>query len=207
MKALESLTQTGTIPTALLGLTPVEQGAQDMRDLSGNVNLSHQFAKLTLSVGGTRDWNHNTIVPTASTIASALTTGVTWIARSFFQLNSQVSFNWVAAEKFTIGETRNISTSLQPNFTMRSSTLQVGPLITVTQGRTLLATGALTSDTLTGQYGGRVAWTLPGALKFNTFSMQGSYNQNRNTITALDQRATQLLVLWTVTWGQQKQVF
>lgn len=205
--ARESLMQTGTIPTALLGLTPVEQGAQDMRDVSGNVNLSHQFAKLTLSAGGTRDWNHNTIVPTASTITSALTTGVTWIAKSFFQLNSQVSFNWVAAEKFTIGETRNISTSLQPNFTMRSGTLQVGPLITITQGRTLLATGTLTSDTLTGQYGGRVAWTLPGALKFNTFSMQGSYNQNRNTITALDQRATQLLVLWTVTWGQQKHAF
>jgi hypothetical protein len=205
--ARESLTQTGTIPTALLGHTPVEQGAQDMRDINGGVNLSRQFGNLTLSVGGVRDWNRNNILPTADTITSALTFGTTWIAKTFFQLNSQVSFNWVAAEKFTLGETRNISNSVQPNFTLRNGTLQIGPLITVTQGRTLLATGTLTSDTLTGQYGGRIAWTLPGVLKFNTFSIQGSYNQNRNTITSLDQRATQLLGLWTITWGQQKQVF
>jgi hypothetical protein len=61
----------------------------------------------------------------------------------------------------------------------------------------------LTSDTLTGQYGGRISWTLPGVLKFSTFSAQGSYNQNRNAILSFDQRTTQLLVLWTATWGHK----
>jgi hypothetical protein len=52
-----------------------------------------------------------------------------------------------------------------------------------------------------------LAWTLPGALKFNTFSVQGTYNQNRNNIAGLDLRGTQLLVLWTATWGQKRQIF
>jgi hypothetical protein len=111
----------------------------------------------------------------------------------------------VAAEKFTIGETRTITAYIQPTFLWAKRGLQIAPLISVNQGRTLLATDTLTNDTLIGQYGGRLAWTLPGALKFNTLSLQGSYNQNRNTITTLDQRGTQLLVLWTATWGQRKQ--
>ena len=41
--------------------------------------------------------------------------------------------------------------------------MQLSPLITMTQGRTLLSNGMLTSDTLTGQYGGRLTWTLFGS--------------------------------------------
>ena len=205
--ARESLTQTGTIPAALLGLPPIQQGAQDMRDLSGNVTLSRQFGHVTMSVGGLRDWNRNNILPSADTITSAITLGTNWLTKGFFQLNTQVNLNWVAAEKFTIGETRTITAYIQPTFLWAKRGLQIAPLISVNQGRTLLATDTLTNDTLIGQYGGRLAWTLPGALKFNTFSVQGSYNQNRNTIASLDQRGTQLLVLWTATWGQRKQPF
>jgi hypothetical protein len=207
MTARESLTQTGTIPAALLGLPPQQQGAQDMRDLSGNVTLSRQIGHVTMSVGGLRDWNRNNILPTANTITSAITLGTNWIAKGFFQLNSQVNFNWVAAEKFTIGETRTITAYVQPTFLWAKRGLQIAPLVSVNQGRTLLATDTLTSDTLIGQYGGRLAWTLPGVLKFNTFSVQGTYNQNRNTIASLDQRGTQLLILWTATWGQRRQTF
>jgi hypothetical protein len=203
--ARETLTQTGTVPAAVLLLPVDEQGLQDVRDLSGNVTLSRQVSKVTMSVGGTRDWNRNNIAPTLDTITSALTFGTNWVTQGIFQLNTQVSFNWVAAEKFSIGETRNITAYLQPNFVLKKQGVQVAPLVSVTKGRTLLATGTLTNDTLTGQYGGRVAWTPPGKLKFNTFSVQGSYNQNRNTIAALDLRGTQVLVLWTLIWGHTAQ--
>jgi hypothetical protein len=62
----------------------------------------------------------------------------------------------------------------------------------------------LTSDTLTGQYGGRLTWTLFGVMKFNTLSAQGSYNQNRNNVMGINQPSTQLLVLWTATWGHKR---
>jgi hypothetical protein len=34
-------------------------------------------------------------------------------------------------------------------------------------------------------------------------SAQGNYNQNRDAIMSMDQRSTQLLVIWTVTWGHK----
>jgi hypothetical protein len=61
----------------------------------------------------------------------------------------------------------------------------------------------MTNDTLTGQYGGRVAWTLPGALKCGVLSAQGSYNQNRNSVTGISQPAVQLFALLTTTWGHK----
>jgi hypothetical protein len=61
----------------------------------------------------------------------------------------------------------------------------------------------LTGNTLTGQYGGRISWTLPGALKFSTLSGQGNYNQNHDAIMGVDQNSTQLLIIWTATWGHK----
>ena len=81
--------------------------------------------------------------------------------------------------------------------------MQVSPLVTLAKGRNILSTGALTTDSLTGQYGGQLSWTLPGPLKFNTLSAQGSYNHNRDTIANFDHRSTQLFVLWTATWGHK----
>jgi hypothetical protein len=133
-----------------------------------------------------------------------LTFGTNWVTKGIFQLNTQTSVNWVAAEKFTIGDTRTITAYLQPNFVFKKQGLQIAPLASVTQGRTLLISGTLTNDTLTGQYGGRIAWTPTGSLKFNTFSVQGTYNQNRNTVAALDIRGTQVIAIWTVTWGHTK---
>ena len=206
--ARQSLTQTGTIPAALQGLSPDQQGSQDQRDLSGDVNLTRQIGAVSLSVGGTRDWNRNNLFPSADTITSSLTFGTNLITRGFFQLNSQANANWVAADGLTVGTTRNITVYIQPAFSWKKSNLQLSPLITFTKGRTMLANGTLTSDTLTGQYGGRLSWTLPGVLKFSTFSLQGNYDQNRNDIMsmgqmAIDQRSTQLLVLWTATWGRR----
>jgi hypothetical protein len=201
--ARQSLTQTGTIPLALQGLPPDQQGSEDQRDISSDVNLSRQIGMVTMSVGGTRDWNRNNFFPSADTITSSLTFGTNLVTRGFFQLNSQASVNWVAADGLTVGDTRNITVYVQPAFSWMKSAFQVSPLITLTKGRTILANGSLTNDTLTGQYGGRISWTLPGVLKFSTFSVQGNYNQNRDNILSIDQRRTELLVLWTATWGHR----
>jgi len=202
--ARQSLTETGMVPASLEGMPPDQTGAQDQRDISGNINLSRQIGTVTMSAGGTRDWNHNNLFPDASTITSSLTFGTNLVTRGFFQLNSQVNANWVAADGSTVGTTRNVTVYIQPAFNWKKPALQISPLITLTKGRTILANGTLTSDTLTGQYGGRISWTLPGVLKFSTFSAQGSYNQNQNTIMSIDQRTTQLLVLWTATWGHKR---
>jgi hypothetical protein len=202
--ARQSLTETGTVPAALQGLPPDQTGAQDMRDLSGNINVSRQIGTITVSAGGTRDWNHNTLFPEADTITSSLNFGANLMTRGFFQLNAQVNANWVAADGLTVGTTRNVTAYIQPAFNWKKPALQISPLVTLTKGRTILADGTLTSDTLTGQYGGRISWTLPGALKFSTFSAQGSYNQNRDRILSFDQKSTQLLVLWTANWGHKR---
>ncbi len=203
LDARQSLTQTGTEPASLEGQPPAQTGAQDMRDISGNINLSRQIGTVTMSAGGTRDWNHNSLFPDASTITSSLTFGTNLVTKTFFQLNGQVNANWVAADGLTTGTTRNITVYVQPAFNWKKPALQVSPLVTLTKGRTILADGTLTSDTLTAQYGGRISWTLPGALKFSTFSAQGNYNQNRDTVMNMDQRTTQLLVIWTATWGHK----
>jgi hypothetical protein len=44
---------------------------------------------------------------------------------------------------------------------------------------------------------------MPGKLKFSTLSAQGSYNQNHDHVAMLDTDTTQLLVLWTLTWGHK----
>lgn len=201
--ARQSLTQTGTVPAVLQGQPPDQTGAQDQRDISGNINVSRQVGTVTMSAGATRDWNHNNLFPEASTITSSLDVGANLVTRGIFQLNSQVNANWVAADGLTVGTTRNVTVYVQPAFNWKKPALQVSPLVTLTKGRTILANGTLTSDTLTGQYGGRIAWTLPGVLKFSTLSAQGNYNQNRNNIMSIDQRTTQLLVLWTATWGHK----
>jgi hypothetical protein len=204
LDARQSLTKTGTVPASLLGQPPAQTGAQDMRDVSGNLTLSRQIGKVSMSGGATRDWNHNTLFPATDTITSSLNAGTNLVTSGIFQLNAQANVNWVAADGLTVGTTRTIAVNVQPAFVWKRPAAQVSPLITITQGRTLLSNGTLTSDTLTGQYGGRLTWTLPGLMKFNTLSAQGTYNQNRNNVMGINQPSTQLLVVWTATWGHKR---
>ena len=81
--------------------------------------------------------------------------------------------------------------------------MQLAPIITVAQSQTELSGGTLTNESLTGQYGGRITWKLPGVMKFSTVSAQGSYNQNKDTVIGLNQPTTQLLAIWTATWGHK----
>ncbi len=204
IESRQSLTRTGAVPAALQGLPPDQTGAQDLRDISGSINLSRQIGEVSTTAGASRDWSRNNLTPIADTITSSVNAGINLATHGFFQLNAQFTANWVAANQQTVGTTTNYTVYVQPTFGWKKPALQISPLATVTKGKTVLANNVLSSDTLTGQYGGRVSWTLPGVLKFSTFSAQGTYNQNRNTIAGLDQNSTQLLVLWTATWSHKR---
>ncbi len=203
VEARQSLTGTGTIPTALQGMPPAVTGAQDLRDLSGSITLSRTVGKVSLNGGATRDWSRNNYMTSADTITSSINAGATLATHGFFQLNAQGNVNWVAANGLRVGTTRNYTVSVQPALTWKQPGVQVSPLVTLTKGQTVLTGGTATSDTFTGQYGGQLSWTLPGKLKFSTFSAQGSYNQNHDNVAMVDQNTTQLLVLWTLTWGHK----
>jgi hypothetical protein len=203
LEARQSYTGTGTIPAALAGMPPSVTGAQDLRDLYGSITLGHTIGTVSMNVGATRDWNRNNYMTSADTITSSINAGANLAAHGFFQLNAQGSVNWVAANGQTVGTSRNYTVSLQPAFAWKSTGLQVSPLVTLTKGETVLTGGMATSDTFTGQYGGQLSWTMPHKLKFSTLTAQGSYNQNHDNIAMVEQNTTQLLVLWTLTWGHK----
>jgi hypothetical protein len=202
-EARQSLTGTGTIPAALQGMPPAQTGAQDLRDLYASITVNRTFGAVSLNAGGTRDWNRNNYMPSADTITSSINVGATLAGRGFFQLNMQGNVNWVAADGLTVGTSRNYTVNVQPAFIWKRPGLQVSPLMTLTKGQTQLTGGTETSDTFTGQYGGQLSWTIPGKMKFSTLTAQGSYNQNHDNIALLDRTTTQLLVLWTLTWGHK----
>jgi hypothetical protein len=203
VEARQSLTGTGAIPAALQGMPPAQTGAQDLQDLYGSITVNRTFGAMSLNAGATRDWNRNNYMPSADTITSSINVGATLTGRGFFQLNMQGNVNWVAADGLTVGTSRNYTVNVQPAFIWKRPGLQVSPLITLTKGQTQLTGGTETSDTFTGQYGGQLSWTMPGKMKFSTLTAQGSYNQNHDNIALLDRNTTQLLVLWTLTWGHK----
>ena len=201
--ARQSLTGTGSIPAALIGMPPAQTGAQDLRDVSGSINVSRTIGTVSMNAGVTRDWSRNNYMTSADTITSSINVGANLATRGFFQLNAQGNVNWVAADGLTVGNTRNYTVSVQPAFVWKRPGVQVSPLVTMTAGQTVLAGGTATSDTFTGQYGGQLSWTMPGKMKFSTLSAQGSYNQNHDHVAMLNTDTTQLLVLWTLTWGHK----
>jgi hypothetical protein len=203
VEARQSFTGTGAIPAALQGMPPAQTGAQDLRDLYGSVTVNRTFGAVSLNAGATRDWNRNNYMASADTITSSINVGATLTGRGVFQLNMQGNVNWVAADGLTVGTSRNYTVNVQPAFIWKRPGLQVSPLITLTKSQTQLTGGTETSDTFTGQYGGQLSWTMPGRMKFSTLTAQGSYNQNHDNTPSLDSNTTQLLVLWTLTWGHK----
>ncbi len=203
LDARQSLTETGTVPAALIGMPPALTGAANMRDVSGRINLSRKVGVTTLSIGGQRDWLNDILFPVNSTITSSINAGAKVVTKGHFQLNSQASVNWVAANGLAVGDSRSVSVNVQPAIVWKNPAVQLAPIITVAQSQTVLSNGTLTNEFLTGQYGGRVTWKLPGVMKFNCISAQGSYNQNKATVIGLNQPTTQLLAIWTVTWGHK----
>jgi hypothetical protein len=200
----QSITKTGNVPAALQSLPPSQNGSADQRDVSGDITVSHQVGMVSLNVGATRDWLRNNIQPSAGAITSSISAGANLVTKGFFQCNTQFNISWVAADPVAIGDSRNISVNVEPAMVWKSPGLQISPLLSVVQAESQLASGIFTSNTLSGQYGGRVAWTLPGWLKTSTLSAQGSYNQNHDNVNHIDTASTQLVAIWTFAWGHKK---
>jgi hypothetical protein len=205
LSAHQTVTNTGDVPPAATTLPPEELNAleADQRDLGANLTVTRQVGKVSLSVTGARDWFHNNLTSTASAITSSILAGANWNYSTFFQLNSNLGLNWVAADKATVGATRGLSWYLQPALSWRRAGLQVAPLATSNQTRTELLGGLLTNNFTTAQYGGRVSWTMPRDFKFSTLSFEGDFNQNKNIVTGTNLNTTSLFLVWTLTWGRQ----
>lgn len=201
----QTITDTGNVPAAATTLPPEQLNAleADQRDLGANLTVTRQVGRVSLSLTGARDWFHNNLTSTASATTSSILAGANWNYSTFFQLNSNVGLNWVAADKATVGGTRGLSWYLQPAFTWQRAGLQVAPLANSNQTRTELLGGVLINNLTTAQYGGRVSWTMPGDFKFSTLSFEGDWNQNKNVVTATNFSNISLFLVWTLTWGRQ----
>ncbi|MGH9564313.1 MAG: hypothetical protein ACRD3S_22900, partial [Terracidiphilus sp.] len=200
----QSLTETGTIPASLEGEPPSENGSADQRDVSGNIALTRQVGMVSLTGTGTRDWLRNNLQPNAGAITSSVSLGTNLVTQSFFQCNAQANVSWVAADPIAIGTTRNISFNVQPAMVWKRPSLQLSPVISLNQAQTHLAGGTFTINTLTGQYGGRLGWTMPGWLKFSTLAAQGTYNQSRDDVNHTNTPTTQLVAIWTAALTRKK---
>ncbi len=200
----QSLTTTGDIPPSIEVL-PADQKLAfeaDQRDVGGNFSLTRQVGKkASLTFGATRDWFRNNLIQNGNTITSSVVGSANWVARPFFQINGNVSLNWVAGAGNTVGTTRNFSGFLQPTFTWKRTGLQLLPLASINQSRTLLLSDVLTNDLLSQQYGGRLSWTMPWKFKFSTLTLNGNYTDVKNPVAFYRQQGTTLYLLWTLSWG------
>ena len=204
LSAHETFTDTNNVPPAVQALPTDQQLAlkADQRDVGANLNLTRQVAKTaSLTVSGTRDWFRNNLIANANTITSSLAGGTNWVVRPFYQINGNVSLNWVAGAGSTVGTTRNVSGFLQQTLTWKHTGLQVQPIVSINQTRTTLLGDILTSDQLSQQYGGRLSWTMPSKFKFSTLTLNGNYSDLKNPVLAYRQQNTNLYLLWTLSWG------
>lgn len=207
LESRQTFTKTGTVPTALIGQPPSVSGAVDSRDLSVNFKFIRKVSATTYTASASRDWFRDNLTPANDTITSALNLGANLAEpKRIFHLSAQFNSNWVAADGATTGNSSTYSANIQPSLNWKHPTLQLAPLLNFCRARTVLSSGTATSDTLTGQYGGRLSWTLPGMWKFSTFSAQGTYNQNKDYVALTNLDSTQLLLIWTLTW-KHKTVF
>ncbi|HWQ33948.1 MAG TPA: hypothetical protein VNQ79_13945 [Blastocatellia bacterium] len=176
----------------------ITEGRADQRRIGFTTSITQTVKTLMLTVGGSRNWFRDRLNDKAGNIVSALTLSGVWNARTWFQLNSNVSLNWTAGEKFSVGGSRIITVYLQPNFIWPRAGITVTPLITLNQMTNLLGSGVLTADTLMTQSGGRVSWQLPGRLRFSTFSFEGSLTRTRDGLHGTTILTPRLLFLWTL---------
>ena len=207
LSAHETFTDTPNVPPAVQALTEDQQLAleADQRDLGANLNVTRQVAKTaSMTFSGSRDWFRNNLIANANTITSSLTMGTNWIARPYYQINGNVSLNWVAGAGSSVGTTTSFSGFLQQTLTWKHTGLQLQPIASINQTRTTLLGDILTSALLSQQYGGRVSWTMPRKLKFSTLTLNGNYADVKNPVVAYRQQQVNLYLLWTLSWGYKR---
>jgi hypothetical protein len=207
IESRQTLTKTGAVPAALISAPPSVSGSVDSRDLSVNIKFTHKLSATTYTASASRDWFRDNLTPANNTITSSVHLGANLAEpKSIFHLSAQFNANWVAADGATTGNSSSYTANIQPSLNWKHPTVQFAPMLKFSRARTVLSSGTAINDTLNGQYGGRLSWTLPGIWKFSTFSAQGSYIQNRDYVAATHLDSTQLLLIWTLTW-KHKTVF
>jgi hypothetical protein len=163
-----------------------------------NSSIRQTFGRLSLTVGGSRNWfvdkNNNRL----NNVMSALTLNSQWHLGSFFQLQTNFSANWIEGDKFSVGKTRSVAAYIQPVLSWRRTGLTVSPLVTISQLQTTLGPDLRINDILNVQYGGRLSWQMPGRLNFSTLSFEGSQSLFLNRIQGSDLKTPRLLVVWTL---------
>jgi hypothetical protein len=174
------------------------EGRADQRRLGLNTSLTQTFGKLQLTVGGTRNWLRDRVNEHANNIVTSLNFSGNWAASSFFQMTSNVSVNWTAGEKFSVGGSRTVTVYVQPTINWKRPGLSFVPLFTLNDMNAALGTGVRLTNTLVTQYGGRVAWQAPGQFRYNTFSVEGSQTCMRDSLQGTRNCAPRLLFLWTM---------
>jgi hypothetical protein len=204
----ETLVGSGDVPPVLQTL-PKETLSilqADQRDTGAALTATRQIGHASLNLTGSRDWTRNNLNPSADVITTSLLAGETWMLSNVFQIGSSFGINWTAAEKSTVGTTRALTGHFQPAFTWNRPGLQLAPIVSFNQTRTELLAGALSNQLTTGQYGGRISWTMPSEFKFSTLSFEGDFNRNKNLLTGADLSDKALMLVWTLTWARQQEL-
>jgi hypothetical protein len=205
----ETFTTTGDVPAAVQAMPSDQRLAleADQRDGGFNVSLTRQVGKTaSLTFNGGRDWFRNNLIQGSNTITTSGMVGANWLARPYLQINGNVSLNWFAGAGNTVGTTRGFSGYLQPTLTWKRTGMQLQPLLSINQSRTMLIGSVLANDLLSQQYGGRFSWTMPRKLKFSTLSFDGELDDLKNPVAAFRERDTTLYLLWTITWGYKHEM-
>ncbi len=196
-------TTSGELPPAALTLPASQQQAlmADLRDGGIGGNFTKQVGSTSLSFQATRDWFRNQIVQGANTITSALNAGLALQSASWFQLQSNVSVSWIAADPALVGTQRLITVYVQPLLLSQKTGLSVTPLVTLNNAQSHLSSGTKTIDSRNVDAGGRLNWRMPGPLRLSTLALEGNSSWVRDTVQGTDVRDSRIGLVWTISWG------
>jgi hypothetical protein len=213
-----NLARTTTSNREREGITGLANQGRDGVNVSVTETIqTQQLGTLSLTVGGSRNWFRDTVNERANNIITSVNVSTSWIPKDpWFQWQANVSVNWLAGERFSTGASRTLTAYIQPTFNWARFGLSLTPLVTLNQlssqmlllpDLSVLEAEAVplalprrmtTGDMWMTQHGGRLAWQLPGKLRFNTLSFEGSQAWMRDGLSGMTQRTPRLLFLWTL---------
>ena len=176
----------------------------DQTRIGITTTATQSLGQLMLTVGGSRNWSRDEINPGQNNINSMTSVNVAWTPRTFFQLQSSMSVNWLAGDGLTVGQTRTFTAYIQPTLAWKRTGLQVMPLLTLSTTDSRLGNGTRMVDMLMTQYGGRAAWQMPGRLQFSTLSFESNYARTRDRLFGSSLVTPRLLVVWTIVKTAQR---
>ncbi len=174
---------------------------QNRFGVTGTVNhtiTSETRGSLTLGLTGARNWFRDRINANANNITSTVGFNGNWAPKPVFQLQATYNVNWIAGEKFSAGNSLLTTAYIQPVFTWARTGWSVMPLLSINQMKTRLGTGEYTARMWMTLSGGRISYQLPGRLRFNTFSFEGTVARTHDGLNRTITQMPRFMVLWTM---------